>query len=548
MVSTASVTLEKRNPDILNSIANLSNDEVFTPPEFANQMLDTLEKAWAESNNGANIWEDPNVTFLDPFTKSGVFLREIVARLTVGLEQQFPDVQKRVDHILTKQVFGIAITQLTALMARRSVYCSKHANGKHSITKKFDSEEGNIHFPPTEHEWVGGKKTVETAGPDGSPITIAVDGKCKFCGATQKTLDRGEGLETHAYSFIHTNDIKSHIKEMFGEDMQFDVIIGNPPYQLETGGGPGRQAKPVYHKFVEQAKTLEPRFLVMVIPSRWFTGGLGLDQFRSTMLNEKRISTIVDFVNGKDAFPNVNINGGVNYFVWSRDFVGECSVKTVMPGGIVGETLARPLDEFDVFIRHNDSLRILRKVLKKSNDTFDSRVSAISPFGLDTKFKGASSPSKSKNIKIFGSGHISWASEEDVRKNRELIGRWKVLVGQATDGNEIYPLPIWDQKGPFVSMPGEACSWTYLIASLADTEQEAVHIVEYMRTKFFRFLVWLRKPTQHNKADNFSFVPEMPMNRVWSDKDLYRYFGLDSKDVDFIEEMIREMDWVNDKD
>ncbi len=206
MNDQVSFSLPGRNPDVLTCIANLSNDEVFTPPEFANRMLDTLTETWAANNGSAVIWADSSVRFLDPFTKSGVFLREIASRLTKGLAAEIPDLQKRVDHILTKQVFGIGTTYLTSLLARRSVYCSKHANGPHSIAKGFFSGAGNIWFERTEHTWVGGR--------------------CKFCGASQKALDRGEGLETHAYAFIHSDNIKARVAELYGGDMQFDVIIG----------------------------------------------------------------------------------------------------------------------------------------------------------------------------------------------------------------------------------------------------------------------------------------------------------------------------------
>ncbi|TYO84181.1 site-specific DNA-methyltransferase (adenine-specific), partial [Oceanicella actignis] len=252
----ATFALRGRNPDVLSCIANLSNDEVFTPPEFANRMLDTLAEAWAADNGGANLWADSSVRFLDPCTKSGVFLREITRRLVKGLESQIPDLQERVDHILTKQVFGIGITRLTAMLARRSVYCSKHATGPHSIAKGFGSDDGDIWFERTEHTWV--------------------NGRCKFCGASQSTYDRGEGMETHAYAFIHTDDIKARMAELFGGDVQFDVIIGNPPYQLASDGG--TRDVPIYHKFVEQAKALQPRYLTMVIPSRWMAGGLGLSE------------------------------------------------------------------------------------------------------------------------------------------------------------------------------------------------------------------------------------------------------------------------------
>ncbi|MEF9604558.1 hypothetical protein O4J55_20345, partial [Paracoccus sp. PXZ] len=213
MNEQAGFTLRGRNPDVLTCIANLSNDEVFTPPEFANRMLDTLAEAWATRNGGANIWADSTVTFLDPCTKSGVFLREITTRLIAGLADEIPDLQTRVDHILTRQVFGIGITQLTSLLARRSLYCSKHANGEHSVAKGFAADSGNVWFERTEHTWT--------------------NGKCTFCGASKDALDRGDNMESHAYAFIHTDDIKTRIAELFGGEMHFDVIIGNPPYQLD---------------------------------------------------------------------------------------------------------------------------------------------------------------------------------------------------------------------------------------------------------------------------------------------------------------------------
>ncbi len=307
MMEQAAFTLRGRNPDVLTCIANLSNDEVFTPPEFANRMLDTLAETWAKAHGGANVWADKSVKFLDPFTKSGVFLREITSRLTKGLAGEIPDLQERVDHILTKQVFGIGITHLTSLLARRSLYCSKHADGKHSIAKSFADDAGNIWFERLEHTWV--------------------EGKCSYCGASQQTLDRGEELETHAYAFIHTDDIKARIGELFGGEMQFDVIIGNPPYQLDDGGY-GTSAAPIYHLFVDQAKKLEPRYLSLVIPARWFSGGKGLDEFREAMLTDNRLRSIDDYLSAADVFPGVGLKGGVCNFLWDRDNPGQCRVTT----------------------------------------------------------------------------------------------------------------------------------------------------------------------------------------------------------------------------
>ena len=339
----APFALHGRNPDVLTCIANLSNDEVFTPPEFANRMLDTLAEAWARDHGGAIIWADSNVRFLDPCTKSGVFLRAITSRLVEGLAAQMPNLQARVNHILTRQVFGIGITRLTALLARRSVYCSKHANGQHSIAKAFGTEAGHIWFERSEHSWH--------------------NGKCTFCGASQAALDRGTDLESHAYAFIHTDNITTRMAELFGEHMQFDVIIGNPPYQL-TDGGHGMSAAPIYQKFVEQAKALEPRYLTMVIPSRWFTGGKGLDEFREAMLTDDRVRVINDYLTASDVFPGVGLKGGVCYFLWERDNPGQCEVATHFKDWPVS-TATRPLLEpgADVFIRFNEGLSILKKVV-----------------------------------------------------------------------------------------------------------------------------------------------------------------------------------------
>ncbi len=524
-MSQASFTLQGHNPDVITCIANLSNDEVFTPPEFANQMLDSLEEAWAERSGGKSIWEDSLVKFLDPCAKSGVFLREIVRRLNIGLTKSMPDLAERINHILTKQVFGIGITELTSLLARRTIYCSKNANSVHSIVRGFPSDAGNIWFDRTEHIWAGQK--------------------CKYCGASKSEYERSADLETHAYAFIHSENLSKLIENMFGVDMRFDVIIGNPPYQLSDGGA-SASARPIYHQFIEQAMKLEPRYVVMVTPSRWFAGGKGLDDFRKSMLSDGRLRVIVDYIQEKDAFPNVNINGGVNYFLWDRDHLGECQITTVAPGGKFGQPLVRPLDEYDIFVRRNESIPILQKVLSVGDKSFADRVSSRKPFGLPTDFHGIANQTVKKDIKFYGSGKVTWVGIEQLETNQDWVKKWKVLIPRASDGNENYPLPIWDQAGPFVSGPGEACSETYLVASLAKTKAEAENIATYMRTKFFRFMVSVRKGTQDNKSSLFTFVPDIPIDKKWTDAELYKRYSLDAEDVAFIDFMIREMSFTNE--
>jgi site-specific DNA-methyltransferase (adenine-specific) len=332
---------------------------------------------------------------------------------------------------------------------------------------------------------------------------------------------------------------------MFGENMRFDVIVGNPPYQLSDGGA-SASARPIYHQFIEQAMKLEPRYVVMVTPSRWFAGGKGLDDFRKNMLNDKRLRVIVDYIQEKDAFPNVNINGGVNYFLWDRDHVGDCQITTVAPGSKSGQPLVRSLDEYDIFVRRNESIPILKKVLSVGDKSFAERVSSRKPFGLPTDFHGIANQTLKKDIKFYGSGKVTWVGIEQLETNQDWVKKWKVLIPRASDGNENYPLPIWDQAGPFVSGPGEACSETYLVASITKTKAEAENIAAYMRTKFFRFMVSVRKGTQDNKASLFTFVPDIPMDKKWTDTELYKRYSLGTEDVAFIDSMIREMSFTNE--
>lgn len=552
-ITQAEFVLRSRNPDVLTCIANLSNDEVFTPPDFVNEVLAKVEKAWAEDRSGANIWEDEKVTFLDPFTKSGVFLREVVARLNKGLEAKIPDRQQRVDHIFSEQVFGIGITHLTSMLARRSVYCSKFANGPHSVATCFKNEQGNIWFERTEHTWVGGTEWVVTADRDGNRIRKSTDGKCKFCDASQKALDRGEDLESHAYAFIHTDDIKARMAELFGADMQFDVIIGNPPYQLDDGGY-GTSAAPIYQKFVEQAKKLDPRLLTMVIPSRWFAGGKGLDEFRESMLTDDRVRSIDDYLTASDVFPGVGLKGGVCYFLWDRDNPGLCEVTTHFKDW-EDSTATRPLLEegADVFIRFNEGLSILKKVVSvesgqgksvslPESKRFDRLVSSLRPFGLRTYFQGHKTQ-KPGDVVVYQNGGKGYYPRVDISTNVDLIDSWKIYIGRAAPGTgnkDSYPHRIIST--PFVGEPGSISSETYLCIGPFETREQAKSAMSYLACRLTRLLILLHKPSADTTRRVYRFVPTQDWTQNWTDEALYEKYGISEEEIAFIEKIVRPMD------
>jgi site-specific DNA-methyltransferase (adenine-specific) len=525
MSAQAAFALRGRNPDVLTCIANLSNDEVFTPPELANRMLDTLAEAWAVANGGADIWAEKTVRFLDPCTKSGVFLREITSRLTKGLASEIPHLPERVNHILTKQVFGIGITYLTSLLARRSVYCSKHAKGKYSIAKSFASDDGNIWFKRIEHSWDGDK--------------------CKYCGAGRSVFDRAEGLETHAYAFIHTDDIQSRLAEIFGGSMQFDVIIGNPPYQLASEGG--TRDIPIYNKFVESALALDPRYLMMVTPSRWFAGGLGLDGFRDRMLNDKRIRVLVDYARMDSVFPGVDFEGGVSYFLWDREHKGECEVIHHL-GDEAAATSRRNLGEFDVFVRNPNALTILRKVRARKEPSMIEIMATNNEFALVTNFRRFKDKKTLKdNIAVHaisdGRRVVGWMSRKNLPKDSPLVDKWKVLIPKSYGERGAIPAQI---LGPtLISAPPSVSTQTYVFV-YADSEAKAKSIERYTRTRFFRFLLSLRKITQHAAKPVYAWVPQQSWDRVWSDAELYKKYKLTKEEIAFIEKMIRPMETADE--
>lgn len=497
----------QHNPDVLNCLANLSSDEVFTPPKIVNQMLDMLPQ---------ELFSNPDTTFLDPCTKCGVFLREIAKRLLVGLEDKIPDLQERINHIFTKQLFGIAITRLTSLLSRRSLYCSKFASGKYSICTDFKNDDGNIKFDNIKHTFV--------------------NHKCKYCGVSDNvdTYTRDDSLESYAYEFIHTDNPK----ELF--DMKFDVIIGNPPYQLNDGGAQA-SATPLYDKFVLQAKRMKPRYLTMIIPSRWFAGGKGLDDFRDEMLHDNRLREIVDFPMSEDCFTGVKIEGGVCFFLWNRDNRGLCKVKTITKNKI--STLERPLLEngVNIFIRYNEAITIFKKVIKFNEESFSQIVSTRKPFGLATNFTYYLKNGDNSFIKIYGNKFTGYLSKDFIiPRNQNWIDKYKIYISKAYGMGDLSYTQVIGH--PFIGEKNSICTETYILIGPFESLEETKNVLTYMKTKFFRFMVSLIKNTQDCTQKVYQFVPMQDFSKPWTDKELYKKYILTQEEIDFIESMIKPME------
>lgn len=326
--------------------------------------------------------------------------------------------------------------------------------------------------------------------------------------------------------------------------MKFDVIVGNPPYQIDDGGH-GTSATPVYQHFVQQALDLEPRYVVMITPSRWFAGGKGLDQYRSQMLRDRRVRKLVDYPKLYDAFPGVKIRGGVSYFLWDRDNPGPCAVQTVWDGVPIGLAVERELAAFDVFVRRNEAIPILNKVVGyrvagQSEASLRDRVSSRKPFAFPTSFHGTASSAGLKDpVKLYGSQRVSWVDRSEIATNADWVDDWKVLM-TAVQGTSAAVETLFLSR-PIVAGPGTACSETYLVAGRFSSEEEAERYASYLRTRFVRFLVSLRKATQHATRDVYSFVPDVPLEREWTDESLYDRYGITEDEIAFIKSQVKEM-------
>lgn len=517
-------------PDVLSCLANLSNDEVFTPPTVANKMLDLLPK---------ELFSDPNATFLDPASKTGVFLREIAKRLIVGLKDKIPDLQERIDHIFKKQIFGVAITELTSLISRRSLYCSKYPNSDFSVTK-FNTAEGNIRYKRISHAWVSGK--------------------CKYCGAKQAEYDRGEDLENHAYEFIHTENSE----KIF--NMKFDVIISNPPYHLSFGieGANSSNARAIYDSFITKAIMLNPKYLVMITPSRWMTKtaqGIS-DEWVDSMIDCNHIEVLHDFPNANDCFPGVDIKGGVSYFLWNRDYLGKCRYFYHNHDKAIIQERFDYLNQAHagIVIREPQSYSIIEKIVQiegqyyiEAINNFSGLVSPKHFFDnselLTSNWRGYKKEQDNLyNIKYYVSKSFNdipfgWIKATDLPKNQKTKDLHKVYIPAAGgSGTDAQVLGV-----PFYGEPNSVCSQTYLVIGYDPdkhnfTKQECENIISYIKTRFFRYLVSIKKKTQNGPRGVYQFVPLQDFSKSWTDEELYAKYNLSQEEISFIESMIKPME------
>jgi site-specific DNA-methyltransferase (adenine-specific) len=492
------------SPDILDCLAHLSSDEVFTPPELANQMLDLLPP---------EVWTNPDLKWLDPGSKTGVFLREIAKRLIAGLAEAISDEDERREHIFKNMLHGIAITELTGLISRRTVYYSKDASfesADHHSVVHFDDSNGKIFYHRSQHTFK--------------------EGRCIICGAP-KSLER-KGLENYAYHFIHDYD---------GSNMKFDVIVGNPPYQM---GDDSTSTTPIYNLFVEKALELNPRYLAFIIPARWYAGGKGLDTFRKRMIEDRSIKVLVDYPMLFEAFPGVEIKGGVCYFLRDSSYEGDCEVKTFIDGKVVSSAKRDLRKGKGAIIRSNEAVSVFDKVQAKNETSITTKYANTSmlsqtPFGLHTNFKDhVLSKTEKHTIKLYIRGGVAWVEPAQITKNKPWVAEHKVFISEASDGHGRVPAKVIGI--PIICGSATACTQTYLVAGIFDTPKEAENYAHFLTTKLVRFLVSLRKYTQHTKPDSFAFVPALDMKQKWTDQDLYKRYGLTKEEVAHVESQIKE--------
>ncbi|MGM0855880.1 MAG: Eco57I restriction-modification methylase domain-containing protein [Pseudomonadota bacterium] len=547
----------KESRDILSLFEALNNHEVFTPPRVARSMLDMLPD---------NIWQNPDTRILDPCTKSGVFLRESFYRLFDGLQEKgehkaldghtynLSEPQQRINHILKNMLFGIATSELTSYVARRTLYGVMEADTDKQLAA-LDSFEQSSNF----HDWSEAEKwrfvdrnkfneyydhrlfcTPDYAGfeSEGNIFYPADE-------VARKVVENGSyEIEDMYYPFIEKDTKHKKIVDICGGSMKFDVIIGNPPYQISDGGsGTGISAKPIYHTFVESAINMSPKHICMITPSRWFGGGKGLNNFRRRMLSDSRIAKIVDYPNSKDCFPGVNIAGGVNYFLWSKDNKGGCEFSGKTYKGFVSGI--RDITKYNVLIRDNIAAEIIDKIAQKEPIGFlKEQVLSRNPYGLNSKQRGRDSKANC-DVKMTHSKGFGYIKKEDLSSNQDTVDKYKVTIGKVVPSNG--EVDVTPEKGyrvittPIIQGPNVVVTESYLVIGCFDTLKEASNFSEFMKLKLPRFIMKQSLTSMNISKDDFQFVPILDWTVKWTDEAIYNKFSLSDEEINYVNYIMREI-------
>lgn len=488
--------------DIFELIPNQKTNQIFTPKKVVKMMINKLEE------HDASLFTRTDSTFIDLYMKSGMYITEIVKKLFHNTRKQYKSYHECLKHILENQVFGLAPT----------------------------------------------------------PILQGITQSYIFGFDTENMISRKNFIQHDLTPEAKQDKAKEKLQELFNlkENMKFDAVVGNPPYQENDGsGGQGSSAMPIYQYFVNSAKGIKPRIINLVMPTRWYAGGKGLDDFRKQMLDDKTIVEIHDFQNPSIIFPSTNIRGGVCSVLWDNNYNNEKDlVKVVSYGDSLADKkeLKRKLkfDGEDIFIRHIESLEIVKKIKSQKEFTsFQKYVSSRKPFGLDSKFDRTENFHYTKDglkdpiICYAKRQKIGYVDNDKFNFDQNRLNSYKVFTSFANNiGTELND----DNLNTFIGQPKTICTETYIILGdgLDVNQVVAENISKYFKTKFSRFLHGIAKSNQNGTAKTYKFVPLQDFTSNsdidWSksiseiDQQLYKKYGLSQEEIDFIERMIKPME------
>lgn len=453
---------------------------------------------------------------------------------------------------VTKDVFGNPDTQILEINSKTGLY-PLYVTYSAYRRKLKDHEGEELSTPDKQKLWL---QTV-----DENIFVICKTPMAKTI--TKRTLVGYAEADINAHYFDDLINTMEHKPQMFVKrvlkqsywkkgngEMKFDAIVGNPPYQSTTNGGidngkAAKQAKPVFQLFVQQAKHLNPSYISMIVPARWYNGGMNLDEFRDEMVHDKHLVKLFDFYNAKECFPTVEIAGGLCYFLIDKNTKSECEITNIVSNN--RDTLKRSLDEFSIFIRNNQSVPIVKKVLAKTDHFMDEMVSPLDTFGIPSKEKGHDNKHEG-DIELlhsvgFNNQGFSYFERSKVKKNTELIDKYKIKVSiLIPQGGETGVQPENGYRsisGPMILKPGQIDTFSYLNVAFFDTQKEAENFLVYLTGKFSRYMMRTTFSSVHLSKSNFVFVPLLDFNELWTDEKLYAYYDLTDDEIKLIEETMR---------